>query len=93
MKKLTLKQLKEMKPGIFTSGVSFDGPDGINMMNTGKSLRWVAVRGGIHDWAIYCHTSDKSVEYIRDMGDKVHNEATIKKLVPCDDEAFNMYRH
>lgn len=50
---LTLKQLKEMKPGIFARGTFIDSPDGCNMANTGEETRWVAVRGDIHDWAIY----------------------------------------
>jgi len=51
---------------------------------------WVAVRGGIHDWAIYKGQGTK--EYIRDWGNKVHSEEEIKLLVPCDKESFNMYR-
>jgi hypothetical protein len=46
---LTLQALKDMKPGIFTSGTTTDNPDGVNMTNSGQALRWVAVRGGIHD--------------------------------------------
>lgn len=91
---LTIKQLKEMKPNtIFAKGEIVDSPDGININNSGKQLRWVAVRGGIHDWAIYCHLAEKEYEWIKDWGDKVHSEQNIKKLVPCDDEAFKMYRY
>ena len=90
---LTIEKLKNMSPGIFQSGAILDNPDGINMTNSGERLRWVAVRGGIHDWVIYCYWADATAEWIRDHGDKVHNENHIKKLVGCDDEAFNMYRH
>ena len=91
---LTLKKLKEMKSGtIFAKGEIIDSPYGINMANTSKLLKWVAVRGGIHDWAIYCHLALNSYEWIRSQGNKVHSEENIKKLVPCDEEAFNMYRH
>lgn len=91
---LTLKQLKEMKPEtIFDRGVSEDSPDGINMTNSGRPLRWVAVRGGIHDWAIYCHWATSDWNYIRRCGDKVTGETNIKKLVPCKDDAFQMYRY
>ena len=83
-----------MKPStIFLKGTMVDSPDGINMGNTGKQLRWLAVRGGIHDWAIYCHLADKDWDFIRTQGNKVGGEENIKRLVPCDDEAFKMYRH
>jgi len=90
---LTLKQLKEMKPGIFAKGETIDSPDGINMENSGQQLKWVAVRGLIHDWAIYCHLTDYSYEVVRDVGNKVTGEQNIKRLVSCDDEAFKMYRY
>jgi ABC-type Fe3+-hydroxamate transport system substrate-binding protein len=82
---LTLKQLKEMQPDtIFASGVGMDGQD---------EIRWVAVRGGIHDWAIYYGRLSQSKEEIRDYGDKLFSEEKIKRFVPCDDEAFDMYRY
>lgn len=91
---LTLKELKGMESGaIFLSGMSVDGPEGINMDRSGKMLHWVAVRGGIHDWAIYCGLEDWSKELVASNGNKVTDEQTIKRLVPCDNEAFKMYRY
>lgn len=91
---LTLQQLKKMKPDtIFATGTVEDSPEGVNMTGSGKTLRWVAVRGGIHDWTIYAHTEDHNEQWIRNHGDKVMHRANIKKLVPCDDEAFAMYRN
>ncbi len=91
---LTLKKLKEMDPRtIFAKGEIVDSPDGINMTGSGKLLRWIAVRGMIHDWAIYCHWADKSYEWIRRSGDKVHSKENIKRVVNCTDESFEMYRH
>lgn len=94
---LTLSKLKEMKPDtIFDQGIITDNPEGINMANTGKEIKWVAVRGGIHDWAIYCdnpYSPQYDFQGVKDMGDKVHSGANIRKLVECDDEAFKMYRH
>lgn len=91
---LTLEMLKEMpEDTIIATGTALDEPNGLFMANTGKMLRWVAVRGGIHDWAIYCHFAFNPVEWILRFGDKVHFDSHIKKLVPCDDEAFKMYRH
>ena len=89
---LTLQQLKEMKPNtIFLKGEIVDSPDGINMENSGKQLRWVAVRGEIHDWAIYCHLAENDWDFIKSQGNKITGEKNIKKLVFCDKEAFEMY--
>ena len=64
-----------------------------NRLERDLRLNWVAVRGKIHDWAIYYHTSDKSDDYIRDYGSKCFTEAVIKDLVPCDVDALKMYRY
>ena len=91
---LTLNQLKDMpKHTIFATGTANDEPNGLFMANTNRQLRWVAIKGDIHDWAIYCHFADKSEDWIAQHGDKVTMEKHIKKLVPCDDEAFKMYRY
>lgn len=91
---LTLQQLKDMPPeSIFATGIAMDTEDGLFMANTGKELRWVAQRGGYWDWAIYVHFSEHDEDYISRCGDKVHSDNNIKMLVPCDEEAFRMYRH
>jgi hypothetical protein len=90
---LTLEDLKGMAPNtVFAQGETVDSPEGINFMNSGIGLRWVAVRGGIWDWAMYAGKKEDSYEQIRAFGDKVHDENTIRRLVPCDDKAFKMYR-
>ena len=93
MPKLTPEDIKNMKPGIFAEGIALDNQYGINMFRTGKQLRWVAVRGGAPDWKIYCHYIEKSKEEVTSNGDKVCDKETIRKLVPCTDEAFKMYRY
>ncbi len=91
---MQLQDLIETEPdSIFARGLTKDNAAGINLTNSGKTLRWVAVRGGIHDWAIYAHTDAHGEQWIRNHGDKVTGEDNIKKLVPCDDEAFAMYRY
>ena len=90
---LTLADLKALEPEtLFASGITVDNVNGINMTGSGKALRWVAVRGGIHDWTIYCHFADKSEYEVKSNGDKVFNKDIIRRLVPCDDEAFSYYR-
>lgn len=93
MLKLTPDDIRNMKPGIFAEGIALDNQYGINMTRSGKMLRWVAVRGGAPDWKIYCHLAEKSKEEIASTGDKIHDDETIRRLVPCTDEAFEMYRH
>lgn len=91
---LTLQELKEMKPHeIIATGLTIDNYTGIYMSNSDKILRWVAVRGGIHDWAVYIHFATHDVDYVMRQGDKVIDKENIRRLVPCDDEAFKMYRY
>jgi len=91
---LTLNQLKAMPPHtVFATGFLLDTPEGLFMASTERMLRWVAIRGEIHDWAVYCHFAENSIEDVKKVGDKVGLESHIKKCVPCDDEAFEMYRY
>lgn len=118
---LTIKKLKEMKPDtIIARGFGYIEHPWFNdctPVSEGGALepdrrstkvKWVAVRGGIHDWAIYhsldanicpheyfncqCHL-EASEERILRGGAKLRNEELIKKFVPCDKEAFEMYRY
>lgn len=90
---LTLQELKDMKPDtIFATGVTTDDNSGVNLATTGEKIRWVACRGGIHDWAIYAENESWSEEEVQQSGNKVHDRDNVKKLVPCDDEALGMYR-
>lgn len=73
-----------------------------------RLVKWVAIRGGIHDWAIY-HSNDANInpndhldgtehldapwETIARSGAKLRREEEIKSIIPCDDEAFKMYRY
>lgn len=115
--KLTLNDLKKMAPDtIFAKGKGkilhpwwspqqprlFSDNDGMTIVN------WVAIRGGIWDWAIY-HSLDSmfekadnldgvshllvSWENIARFGSKLHKESVIRKFVLCDYEAFKMYRY
>lgn len=95
MEQLTLKMLKEMTPStIFKTGVTTNDENGVYMTDNrkGHSMRWVAVRGGIHDWCIYIHWVEHDENYIYKNGDKVRDSRNIRKLINCDDEAMAMYR-
>jgi len=84
---LTIEALKLMTPGfIFASGI-------VNDPRLYKEIvMWVAVRGGIYDWAIYYHLATHDNDYVSRYGDKCFAEAVIRELVPCTDKAFAMYR-
>jgi len=87
-KRITLEDLKAMDPStVFAFGSSTEP-----ILHT-EEVNWVAKRGVVHDWAIYYHTSDKSIEWIEKWGDKCTTESVIRRLVPCDDSAFSMYRY
>ena len=91
---LTLEKLKEFRyREIFATGTAIDNELGLFMTGSGNELRWVAVKGGNNDWAIYCHFATNTPEWIRDQGDKVCMERNIKMCMPCDDEAYKRYRY
>lgn len=88
---LTIDELKKMnRDYIFRFGYS------------GGNI-WVAKRGYIHDWAIYTHPYTfhhhikGGFEWMKCLcarvGRKVYDETQIKQLVPCEDEAFEVYRY
>ena len=58
-----------------------------------EEIRWVAVRGsGYYDWTIYYHKVSMNIDFITRNGDKLFNEKTIKRFVPCDEDAWKLYR-
>lgn len=92
-KMLTRKILEDMPSHtMFATGTALDTEGGLFMANTGKLLRWVAVRGEIQDWAVYAHFAHNDEQWVRSYGDKVGMEKHIKMCVPCDEEAYALYR-
>ena len=92
---LTLSQLKAMPEGtVFATGIVKNNPEGIFATTDypDREIRWGAKRGNIHDWTIYYYWADMPLYYVIDSGDKLTSTQLIKKLVPCDEEAFNWYR-
>ena len=93
MKKLTKENFDKTSKGeVFAFGVLPNSPEGLFMTNDGGELRWIAKKGYGNDWAIYCHWSYKSIDWIEKHGDKVCIEKYIKRCVPCTDEVFSLYR-
>ena len=110
---LTLKKLIDMKSNtIFATGQGkIEHPWFNNAKNIDENnetvVNWVAIRGSIHDWAIY-HSLDANLEpadyldgtthlqatneQIARGGAKLYNKNKIKEFVHCDDESLKMYR-
>jgi hypothetical protein len=91
------KMIDDMPRGTrFAAGVFMPTLHNIVM----PEIRWVAVRGNAPDWAIYAMAKRETMGFfsfpsddrIAEEGDKVFDEAVIRLLVPCDDEALARYR-
>ena len=94
---LTIDQLKAMpSSNIIAQGTIENSKEGIWMtdVHPGRQLLWVAKRGdGYPDWAIYTWWANEAdVEFVIKQGQKVTSEDNIRKLVPCTDKAYKMYR-
>ena len=84
---LTIQKLKDMSAKeIFATGT------GTFPELTEEEIRWVAERGGYHDWCIYYGPSSLTAYAIAKTGTKCFTESVIKRLVPCDEEAYKFYR-
>ena len=83
------KQMLDAMPSdcIFATGEGI-----IPELHSSEEVRWVAVRGGIPDWAIYYHLASWNIYDVRYEGDKVGTNEVIQKLVPCDESALKLYR-
>lgn len=73
-----------------------------------RLVKWVAVRGGVRDWAIYhslggnlcqeeyfdcdCHLLS-TWHQLAHHGEKLHHMDEVRKWIPCTDDAFALYRH
>ena len=91
---LTEEKFKELPRGkIFATGILPNSSERLFIARDGGDLKWVAIKGWGYDWAIYCHWSYNSEEWIMQHGDKIHNENYIKKCVPCEDSVFKLYRY
>ena len=77
---------------IFAAGILRDRTGGVYIGSvSGRLLRWVAVRGGVSDWAVYVGDIEDSFIDIQRTGDKV-SLGTARVLVPCGQDARDRYR-
>lgn len=92
--KLTKETIEQALPNsIIYKGETTDDENGLNMTGSGKVLKFVVCRGGIADWCIYTHFSDRTFEQIAHLGDKPHSREQIANIVEFDNEVWTMYRH
>lgn len=77
---------------LFAHGMTNDKPGGLNIMGTGKSICWVAVKGKINDWAMYCGWSN-NIEHLMQFGDKVLDKTNITNVLKVDEQVLNCYRY
>lgn len=93
---VTLEVLKQLRPHtIIAAGLVENSKEGIFMTssNLNRRLLWVAKRGEIHDWAIYCNWEDENeIDDVLQTGHKIGDLRYVEKLVDCDKEALQMYR-
>lgn len=90
---LTRDNLREYLPGsIFAMGA------GHFPSVCSQPIQWIAVRGGVDDWAIYYQEkesvtfNDEEIEHLRKHGDKVYNKQAIREMVNPDADAMVRYR-
>lgn len=84
----TLEKLKETQPGqILARGI-----DLLPNTNPTEFVKWFAVRGTVQDWCIYYASLRTLDSDVLMRGKKLLDEYEIRKLVPCNDKFFKVYR-
>lgn len=80
---------------IFAVGIIPNHPEGAyltsNEGNRGRLLRWVALKTYGGTWKLYAQWTDRSIENIRDCGDKIQTDVYIRRAIDVDDEVFKLY--
>lgn len=93
---ITLEEFKQIPAGsILAKGELENSPRGIYMTDTrvGDMLKWVAKKGQVDDWAVYCHWSESGYDFVLTNGDKIFDKANIMKCLQVDDEVMKLYRY
>lgn len=90
---ITKDLLEDSEPGaLLYEGTTTDSAKGINMNRTGKTIRFVVVRGEAPDWAVYCGPLDWSIDKIAREGSKVIGRQNLENIAAFDYEVAKMYR-
>lgn len=82
----------DARPGsIIEGGVARDDKNGVNFHASGEFVKWLAVKGGNDDWAIYFDKLHSKDEQIKTCGFKVSVE-NVRNLVVVSDHVLARYR-
>ena len=91
---LTMNILRGVIPlTILATGTADDNPDGLNMTNSGKKLRWILKLGQVGDWCVYVFWENYSIDYVSKHGDKVMSKNNLKNIIEFNDDVWNKYRN
>ena len=91
MMKITPEILRALPENtIFAAGV-FQDKAGVNITGINQLLKFVALRGGVFDWAVYVGRVDDSFECVASFGSKISRPSALC-LVDVSDEAKELYR-
>jgi len=92
MKTITDEMFKKAEHNtIFATGYAEDTAEELNLWQEGLLYRWVAVKGTVDDWAVYCDYTCRTDEFIKHLGNKVP-EASVRNIIRVSDELFERYR-
>ena len=78
---------------IISKGFTTDSDDGIHIDGTKQKLKWIAKKGAVNDWSIYCHSAKLPDIEILKNGFKVRHPDEIQKLLPCTKDVLTRYRY
>lgn len=93
--KTNLKEFNKIPMGEhFRMGVFSDSPTGLYMTSEdhNKLIKFVAVKGGADDWAVYVGNIEDSYQQVALNGLKITSEDNIMRAVPCTDDVLRRYR-
>jgi len=89
--KITKEDILKNENKVLVCGISIDNPEGINLSNTNKLIKFVFNCGGYKDWAVYIDEEHKSFDEVRDCGNKVMPES-LKNIFELEEGVEEMFR-
>ena len=96
---LKYEEFERLPDGIISSGVITDGPEGINIDNSGELLYYVIQKDSNQDWAVFCLREvslkgmpiEEKQRFVRDTGTKLTIGQNIKRVFNCSKKVMEHY--